>query len=88
MFCTTAAVSRKSALDALNEAIKRLQAMGILSRELDEVHTPIKSLSINDDEVLQQTWRITNKNTLRLCSTFMKDKELYVCRVQKYIEFV
>ncbi len=81
MYCTTANLSRISLKDALNEAIRRLQAMCILSSELDEEHSEIVTGIENDREILYQTWTISSDYTVRLTSRYDTDIGIYACTI-------
>ena len=81
MYCTTANLSRISLKDALNEAIHRLQAMCMLSQELDEDHSDIVMGIENDSEILYQTWTISTDHIVRLTSRYDSDIGMYACTI-------
>lgn len=81
MYCTTANLSRISLKDALNEAIRRLQAMCILSPELDEDHSEIIVGIENNGEFLYQTWTISSDHMVRLTSRYDSDIGMYACTI-------
>ena len=81
MYCTTANLSRISLKGALNEAIRRLQAMCLLSPELDEDHSEIIVGMENDSEILYQTWTISSDYTVRLTSRYDSDIGMYACTI-------
>lgn len=81
MYCTTANLSRISLKDALNEAIRRLQAMCMLSQELDEDHSEIVMGIENNREILYQTWTISSNHIVRLTSRYNADISMYACTI-------
>ena len=81
MYCTTANLSRISLKDALNEAIRRLQAMFVLSQELDEDHSEIIIGIENNREILYQTWTISSNHIIRLTSRYDTDIGMYACTI-------
>ena len=81
MYCTTANLSKISLKDALNEAIRRLQAMCMLSPELDEEHSEIITGIENDNEILYQTWTISSDHNVRLTSRYDANINMYVCTI-------
>jgi hypothetical protein len=81
MYCTTANLSRISLKDALNEAIRRLQAMCILSPELDEDHSEIITGIENDNEVLYQVWTINSDHIVRLTARYDTYINMYACTI-------
>ena len=81
MYCTTANLSKISLKDALNCAIRRLQAMCLLSPELDEEHTEIMTGMENDTEILYQYWTICTDHTIRLTSRYDPHTHMYACTI-------
>ena len=81
MYCTTANLSRISLKDALNEAIRRLQAMCILSPELDEDHSEIITGVENDNEVLYQMWTINSDHIVRLTARYDTYINMHACTI-------
>lgn len=65
MYCTTSNLSKISAKSALNEAIRWLQAMCLLSPELDEEHSDIIAIVDDNKEILRQTWTIGTDHMIR-----------------------
>ena len=81
MHCTTANLSKISLKDALNCAIRRLQAMCMLSPELDEEHSDIITDTENGEEILYQLWTICTDRTVRLTSRYDKAAGIYACTI-------
>lgn len=81
MYCTTANLSKISAKAALNEAIRRLQAMCLLSPELDEEHSDITADTENGREILRQTWTISTDHTVRLTARYDPAIDMYACTI-------
>ena len=81
MYCTTANLSKISLKDALNCAIRRLQAMCLLSPELDEEHTEIMTGMENNAEILYQSWTICTNHTVRLTSRYDPHICMYTCTI-------
>ena len=81
MYYTTANLSKISLKDALNCAVRRLQAMCLLSPELDEEHTEIMSGMENDEEILYQSWIICTNHTIRLTSRYDPHIGMYACTI-------
>lgn len=81
MYCTTANLSKISAKAALNEAIRRLQAMCLLSPELDEEHSDIVAIVDDNEEILRQTWTIGTDHTIRLTARYDHDIDMYACTI-------
>lgn len=81
MYYATANLSSISLKDALNCAVRRLQAMCLLSPELDEEHTEIMSGIENDEEILYQSWTICTNHTIRLTSRYDPHIRMYACMI-------
>ena len=81
MYCTTANVSKTSLKDALNNAIRWLQAMCLLSPELDEEHTEVTMGMENNTEILYQSWTISTDHTIRLTSRYDPNIDMYACTI-------
>ena len=81
MYCTTANLSKISAKAALNDAIRRLQAMCLLSPELDEEHSDIITIVDDSREILRQTWTICTNHMVRLTACYDPHICMYVCTI-------
>lgn len=62
-------------------AIRRLQAMCMLSQELDEDHSDIVMGIENDSEILYQTWTISADYMVRLTSRYDSYIGMYACTI-------
>lgn len=81
MYCNIANISKISLKDALNCAIRRLQAMCLLSPELDEEHSEIVAGMENDTEILYQSWTICTNHMIRLTSRYDPHIRMYACTI-------
>lgn len=63
----------------MDEAIKTLQFLGILSRNLHECHTERKV--VLDNEGLEQIWLLDDGRTVTFLSIYRPDYTDYICTI-------
>lgn len=84
MFGRVIATSYKENDHCMDEAIKTLQFMGILSWKLKEEHT--ERSVVQDGDGLRQTWRRDTGELIRLISIYDYDRNEYRCALYRFIE--
>ena len=68
----------------MDEAIKTLQFIGILSWNLNEEHT--ERSVVQDGDGLRQTWRRDTGELIRLISIYDHDRSDYRCTLYRFVE--
>ena len=84
MFGRVIATSYKANNHCMDEAIKTLQSMGLLSWKLTEEHT--ERSVVQDGDGLRQTWRRYNGELIRLISIYDDDRDEYRCALYRFVE--
>ena len=84
MLSRVIATSYKENDHCMDEAIKTLQFMGVLSWNLKEKHT--ERSVVQDGDGLRQTWCLETGEYIRLISIYDYDLNEYRCSLYRFID--